>query len=168
MGNTESVGGRAIVSLSLNELEERIKRAKITGALDVSNKGLATFPNEIQQLRGKITAFSCNHNSIARIPDGLAESMVTLTKVELQSNWLTNLPPDFGKLTNLEILDLSYNLLSAPPDSVAFTSLPPSPNPPQAHSLLVVFLSLLPKCGRTQDFDYFFLPALRSWASSED
>jgi len=103
--------------LSLPDLEKKIKQAKTTGTLNISNQGLSILPREILSVKGMIT-FLASNNAIPHLPNGFCTRLFAITKLSLHDNRLTQLPGDFGVLANLEVLDLSYNSFAAFPENV--------------------------------------------------
>lgn len=104
--------------LSLPDLEKKIKAAKTTGSLNISNQGLAILPRDILSVKGRLVTFYATNNFIPFIPVGFCTRVSAITKLALLDNRLTQLPGDFGVLTNLEMLDLSYNSFTAFPEIV--------------------------------------------------
>jgi len=104
--------------LSLPDLEKKIKQAKTTGTLNISNQGLSILPREILSVKGRMVTFLASNNAIPHLPNGFCTRLFAITKLSLHDNRLTQLPGDFGVLANLEVLDLSYNSFTAFPESV--------------------------------------------------
>lgn len=120
---SESIQPKSFIFFSLADLEKKIRQSKTTGTLNISSQGLANFPTEILRVRGRMVNFQANHNTIPFLPAGFCTSLFALQKVSLQDNRLTHLPHDFAELTNLEVLDLSYNFFISFPESVRVTLL---------------------------------------------
>jgi len=116
-------------------LGQALARARASGALNLSNRGLGpSIPLEILQLHNPggyqederhwdnvdLKSLDLSLNAVEHLPEDLDQSdLVTLTKLVIRNNKLRELPATFGAhLSELVFLDLSHNSLQALPESV--------------------------------------------------
>ena len=101
------------------ELQELIARAKAQQweELDLSNKGLKTFPMEIAKLIS-LQHLNLNSNRITVIPETIA-NLTSLQHLYLNRNQITVLPKAIANLTNLQSLYLDSNQITIIPEAIA-------------------------------------------------
>lgn len=118
-------------------LKAHLETAQKTGVFQLTEKGLAEFPEDLQRLGGNLRtinlssnkievlppwmgkfsvlkSLTLNHNRLTRLPDELSK-LKKLETLHLGGNQIMHLPADFGQLSTLKTLNLSGNQLRAIP-----------------------------------------------------
>ncbi|MBU0764301.1 MAG: leucine-rich repeat domain-containing protein [Bacteroidetes bacterium] len=97
-------------------LEEAKKNPENVVILDLDNKGLIEFPEEIFGFPN-LKVLYLNSNLISEIPENIG-SLDSLKELYLSSNFIRYLPIGIGDLKNLQTLDLSYSQLEEIPGEI--------------------------------------------------
>ncbi len=84
--------------------------------VDLSNRGFVEIPDNIFSNR-RILKLGASRNYITFLPPEIRK-LTNLRELYIVSNKLTSLPPEIGKLVNLEQLDVSYNQLTSLPSDI--------------------------------------------------
>ncbi|CAM8878367.1 unnamed protein product [Rhodiola kirilowii] len=92
----------------LTALPDSISHCRSLVELDASYNKLAYLPTNIGYELVNLSRLSVQMNKIRRLPSSICE-MASLRILDVHFNELHGLPPAIGKLSNLEILDLSRN-----------------------------------------------------------
>lgn len=117
------------VSREGKTLDTALREAKQSGAINLSNRNLEDFPQELVQfselrMEGNwwealdLQRVDLSHNRIQSIPATLA-SQGHLTILRMSNNLLTSLPAELFTLQTLKLVDFSFNHLSALPESLS-------------------------------------------------
>ncbi|KAL7635645.1 UNVERIFIED_CONTAM: hypothetical protein RMT77_013462 [Armadillidium vulgare] len=91
-----------------SDLEGKLK----DGILNLSMCRLTDIPIEEIALFPKVSNLDLSRNEIIKFPQNFVQCLQDLTKLDLNSNFLRELPNNFGALSNLEYLNLNNNKLT--------------------------------------------------------
>jgi internalin A len=117
LGRHETWGGeRGTMKDTEETVEKAVEKARRTGELDLSGRGLRELPAPLADLTG-LTTLNLEGNRLTVLPEFLA-GLTRLRSLNLFGNRLTALPEFLGDLTELRSLDLAGNVLTALPDSI--------------------------------------------------
>jgi signal transduction histidine kinase len=122
-----------------NSLEEALRVPSVVLKLNLSNRGLTSFPADILRLPN-LRILILNHNQLSELPADLARltqlaelelnhnafiefpravlDLAQLNELELSGNRLTSLPDDLDRLTQLTELEIQENDLTSLPAAV--------------------------------------------------
>lgn len=86
--------------------------------LDLSNKGLETFPQEILELRN-LKKLNLSNNKIKQLPKSI-DKLKRLENLDLSNNQLTSIYSNLCKLNKLRVLNLSNNNIKQLPNQIGY------------------------------------------------
>lgn len=88
-----------------------------TRCLNLSFKEITAVPKCIQKIC-EMDRLDLSRNLIRKIPDLILDCFITISVLDLHSNYLEEVPATIGRLQNLVILNLCNNRLTSLPDEV--------------------------------------------------
>jgi tetratricopeptide (TPR) repeat protein len=100
---------------TLAELDRLLADPERVTELDLSDRKLRSFPEQLFRFRNLHTLSLAGNDLIEALPDRLGE-LTALAELDLSRMGLTALPRSIGHLRALRALDLSYNPLRSLPD----------------------------------------------------
>ncbi len=92
---------------------QRMRKAKATGKLVLSNLELEALPDSISQLI-QLQELDLSNNKLTSLPEFICQ-LTQLQRLIVDKNQLTSLPDSIGQLTQLKQLNVSDNQLTALP-----------------------------------------------------
>ena len=102
---------------NLEVLPPEIGKLHNLEALYLVDNQLSDLPDELWQLK-KLALLDISSNPLRTIPKGIVNLANSLTELHAWEIKMTNLPPEIGKLVNLQVLGLVGNKLTELPDEI--------------------------------------------------
>jgi len=97
-------------------IQKYLKDPKV--CLNLSYRKLTVLPAELTNLNFSVKHLLLNDNNLLIPPNEIAIFSETLTVLILCNNNLTVFPTEFGKLKNLQVLDVSFNAIGVLPREI--------------------------------------------------
>jgi len=98
------------------DLKQALENPEEVFGLDLSGKGLTTFPPEILQCKN-LVVLNLSNNQLTQIPESISQ-LTKLGSLNLSNNLLTSVPSSIAELHDLEELNFSNNLLTTIPNPI--------------------------------------------------
>lgn len=107
-----------LLSLNARTMLQNLTNYRKVATLELANNSLAPLPNSLLSVAPTITSLNLSRVGLRTLAPNEIRSLVTLKKLDLSHNGLTQLPVELCTLSLLEALDVSHNELASLPQAL--------------------------------------------------